>query len=554
MNVGIRHRWFQVLVILSMSVFLPAFGYESESDPVVDAVEQSSPPLPAAFEIRLYTALHKENPAAPGDKRLRNREGTWTPIFTWSGAQPIRQIRAHVDIGLVEGIPAIPRSGTTDAETGIYSTSRLVDGTYWVAVHPFYDSELSKRAARGDASGDHHLGADVHPFPANGNFELEYRPLLLEVEVEDFTIVDVRFAKAPSRSRPPHAVLFWKQIEGSQGKQVLEIDWKPDFVRRIRGGVRPRHFVRGSPVDVVMLHHTAGTSIGSALFAFTNENSRSGAHFLIDLDGHVIRLADDRYQINHGEGARQTRRPAWRNQLGLGINKRAIGIELVHEDQHGLDAATFELPSHYTSAQYAALVDLVRSLIEAHSIPLNNVIGHQDAVAKAACPGRHVDWPYLEAAGVALAPRELSRTQLDAMYGGFFVGRGTERTLGFGYREVERSDGTFAVLNAKGKVVAEGLSEPPIQGLRQSLRSVGYNVDSWIVVDDVKVHPRDPSVFEETLAYALSQFIRHYCTESRLRPDLRMAYRDSPRVWRGLFVDHSLAKLLRGAEVAADGS
>ncbi|MFV8749884.1 hypothetical protein ACNOYE_05000 [Nannocystaceae bacterium ST9] len=274
--------------------------------------------LPAAFEIRLYTALHKENPAAPGDKSLRTQEGTWEPIFTKAGAQPIRQIRANVEIKLVEGIPAAPSGGTSDIKTGIFSTTRLIDGTYSISIRPFYDAELSKGPARGDATADHGRGfhasstkigtndSEGHavpppakPFPANGNFELEYRPLAIEVEVKDFTIVRARFSKPPPPSRPHHAVLFWKNCEDAQGKQVLEVDWKPDFLRRIVGDLRPRHRMRESAIDVVMFHHTAGTNIGSALFTFTAKKITSGAHFLVDLDGHVIRMCDDRYETKH---------------------------------------------------------------------------------------------------------------------------------------------------------------------------------------------------------------------------------------------------------------
>lgn len=310
--------------------------------------------------------------------------------------------------------------------------------------------------------------------------------------------------------------------------------------------------VRDAQIDVIMFHHTAGFSIGSALYTFLAKGKKSGAHFLIDLDGHVIRLADDRYATRHGGGYRDVRTPSWAGTSSPSINKRAIGIEHLHDDKKLEKGDLLDSPP-YTDAQYEASVDLIKGLRAAHGVTAANVIGHQDVTAKSMCPGRRVDWPRLEAAGASLAPAALNAQEQADMFGGFYAGPGgATRRLVLNYKEKE-VDGMFEVYDRKGKLMTSGLSAGPITSLRESVRQVGYCVEEWIVIDGTthRLTARKRSVFEETLGYALSQFIRHYCTGSRIREDLYYCYREIPRVWNKLFVDFELAKLIHGAAKAA---
>lgn len=64
----------------------------------------------------------------------------------------------------------------------------------------------------------------------------------------------------------------------------------------------------------------------------------------------------------------------------------------------------------------------------------------------------------------------------------------------------------------------------------------------------------DPGAFDKSLGFALSQFIRHYCTLSRVRKDLANCYRDSPVVWQRMYCDLDLATLVYGASTAAIAS
>lgn len=506
------------------------------------------------------------------------------------GPRPIHEIEATVKITPAgdESAPDTANSSfsgsvqeaTTDAKTGTRKFQILADGTWEITITPKND-ELSSGPARAEPDTDH--GREIYEknskakdenkkpkksFPANKQYELEFRPLKIHVDVSVGRIENASFPDPPAASRPHHAVLFWRNVGESTTHQVLEVDWKPDFIRRIVGGLKPHHELRNSKekktlqeqIDVIMVHHTGGSSVGGALggsFLQASAKNKRGTHFLIDLDGHVIRLADDRYNIRHGGGGSEIRVPSWKNESN--INDRAIGIEHVHTDSKKLSKDTIQEPDPYTDAQYAASIELIRDLRTVYDVKLPDVIGHQDAVIKAACPGWHFDWPRLEDNGVALVPAQVSAAERDVMFGGFFAGEeGRRRRLPLESKEVEvrsKTDNstTVTIKDKNGQTLARELRGRPIQELREALRQVGYSTEKSIVVDKKKRIFNDEKLefFDFIMGFSLVQFIRHYCTERRLRPDLHLAYRDSPRVPHNLFVDFELAILIRGAANAA---
>jgi N-acetyl-anhydromuramyl-L-alanine amidase AmpD len=523
--------------------------------------------IPNLFEVRVFTELRKEDPREAGFK-FDDPENIWRPF----GSRGLTEINAQVEIKLLHGkVTTVRPGGLTNSKTGIFSTEYLSDGKWQIKLTPLAD-QFSPGPARANPGEDHGRGfyetegriatrdgdnnpvpPPRRPYPVNKRYEVEYRPLDLEIEVKDGEIVRAGFSGPPAASRPHHAVLLWKNLQDTENKQVLEIDWKPDFLRRVVVKLGPRHRVRDTDIDIVMFHHTGGTNIGAALTTFLSSNSdnSSGAHFLIDLDGHVIRLADDLYQLKHGGGGGEIRPPSWRGVSSPSINQRSVGIEHVHTDDD-LNEITLSKSAPYSDAQYKASMNLIASLMTAYSVSAADVIGHQDAVSKSMCPGRMVDWAILEKSKVALAPLPLTVTEQDSMFGGLYAGQvGRARRLLLGQLEKEGIGG-FEVYDGDNLVVG-GLVSGPIAVLREAVRQIGYSVENWIVVKGTK-HELTPSTrpfFDPTLGYALSQLIRHYCTLGRVRADMYFCYREIPRVWDGLFVDFKLATLIRGLEKAA---
>ncbi|GHD04325.1 N-acetylmuramoyl-L-alanine amidase [Zhihengliuella salsuginis] len=174
----------------------------------------------------------------------------------------------------------------------------------------------------------------------------------------------------------------------------------------------------GTTPDVIVVHHTAGTS--DLPPHFVNANGLS-IHYVVTRGdrptatdpGLVIKLADEETRAWHAGAS------SWRGTAGA--NDYAIGIEVVHNTDP------------FREEQYVALIDLLTSIRARYpAIPLRNVVGHNEVGThpngqlgrKLLDPGRTFDWPRLEAAGVAMAPSaEADALPADptTIYGGVFA-------------------------------------------------------------------------------------------------------------------------------------
>ena len=467
----------------------------------------------------------------------------------------------------------------------------LDDGRWVVSATPD-DNELSPGAARAAPGVDHGLGfyekkgkpvgKPQRPFPANGTYEVEYRPVELELTVSGGAIesatMDDESVPLPAPDagpptppeRPPPAVPFWRGIGEGGDRQALHLDWKPDFIRRVKRKLRPFQRERKSvgqldrdTPELVAVHQTTGDSIGSSLHTFLPPGSASGAHFLNDLDGHVVRMADDRYFTQHAGGYNKKRAPNWnlaewdaagtRNKALL-PGDLAVGIENVHKENTVKAEAA---PEHhpFTEAQYASLRDLIKGYRETYpNIRACDVVGHQDLTPKARCPGPHFEWEKIEGEDGALAMTDPVPGENETMFGGFFAGKdGAARVLKEGDEERREDDGSFTVLRGK-ETVAGGLTAGPVSELADALRAIGYGVD-------VKIKTKKPLRYEEgevgrVLLLCLAQFMRRYCSGSRQRLDQYPAYlevdikKNSPRVTLDIQVAQLVVRVQRAANEA----
>ncbi len=578
----------------------------------------ASPPV-RLFEVRAYTQF-----------RLASKDGDRsTSASRWPG--PAVMLAEVV----LERPGSESRRGLTSraqihlgqkayAPRGSLRVQKLDDGTWTLRLTP-QSQELSKGPAGPDPAADHGLGfweeqpggslkakgSPTKDPPTNGQYEVEYRPLEIEVKVAGgkitaATVVDDR----SNTARPLHATLFWKGVPKSADAnvdQILEVDWRPDFVRRVvltqflvnagpkvmaknrKGKVvpSPRTYLGLSPfqrkrqklgkgkdiIEILFIHQTTGNNPGSTLQTFLANNDRaiitkggvkwegknlhSGSHYLVDRDGHVIRMVDDRYLAEHGGGQyKYQTRPADEKQREIApehrdaqweqrgaVNDRGLGIENCHKDE-GADNDPKAAP--YTDEQYKALAELGNAIKSTYNIAAKNVIGHQDATGKARCPGPHMHWEKLEAAGVSLAPKELTPAEKEAMLGGFFGGdHGTKHRLQVG-DAVRKSGETFSVHRGT-KVIAEGLTQSPVKRLHSILEEIGY---SPLPPGDKRWNEDDPKYsqhYEMNAAFCIGQFIRHYCTGTRYYAVQKSAYKHNEAKF---FVDFDLAVVLEGAAKA----
>jgi N-acetylmuramoyl-L-alanine amidase len=226
------------------------------------------------------------------------------------------------------------------------------------------------------------------PSLGNGDFAqapaLMLRPFQVVVDVDEngFTTAPrPRIQLQASPGTPPHALVF----EVSSGTLVL--DWKPDWIKAGNRLAAPN-----KRNDYLVIHRTGSMSVGSAINTFTNSNNTTCIHYLLDVDGHVVKLAHENDQVNHTGPA------FWQGVTQ--INARSIGIEVVHGGN-----------GDFPDAQYTTLLRLVREIRAAHpNITRQNVVGHSDIATESTTnrtlsnrriddPGDTFDWARLENAG-----------------------------------------------------------------------------------------------------------------------------------------------------------
>ena len=135
--------------------------------------------------------------------------------------------------------------------------------------------------------------------------------------------------------------------------------------------------------SLVVLHYTAMKDATAALERLCDPLAEVSAHYLIALDGTVVRLVSEELRAWHA-GAGE-----WGGQED--INSRSIGIELDNTGSHP-----------FSEPQMAALEALLGEIMERWGIPPEGVIGHSDmAPGRKQDPGPHFDWARLARQGLA---------------------------------------------------------------------------------------------------------------------------------------------------------
>lgn len=134
----------------------------------------------------------------------------------------------------------------------------------------------------------------------------------------------------------------------------------------------------------IVLHYTGGATLDRALAALTTRSREVSAHYLIDVDGQILQLVDERARAWHAG------RSKWGSVEDL--NSLSIGIELVNDGA-----------SLFPEAQVTVLIDLLHDLTRRLRIPPANVLGHADiAPRRKRDPGSMFPWSRLAEAGFGL--------------------------------------------------------------------------------------------------------------------------------------------------------
>jgi N-acetylmuramoyl-L-alanine amidase len=146
-----------------------------------------------------------------------------------------------------------------------------------------------------------------------------------------------------------------------------------------RGGVEP---------DLVVLHYTGMATAADAIARLTDPASEVSAHYLVDLDGRVVRLVAEEMRAWHGGAA------AWGGVTD--VNSRSIGIEIVNPG-HELGYPPFP------EAQISALERLLAGISARHAISPERVVSHACvAPERKRDPGEKLDWRRLARRGLSI--------------------------------------------------------------------------------------------------------------------------------------------------------
>jgi len=144
------------------------------------------------------------------------------------------------------------------------------------------------------------------------------------------------------------------------------------------------------PIDMLVLHYTGMATAAEALERMCAPASEVSAHYMIDENGAVTRLVDEKKRAWHAGVA------YWRGETD--INSRSIGIELVNPG-HEFGYRNFPDP------QIEMLTILALDILRRHPIEPRNVVGHSDiAPERKKDPGEFFNWPALARDGIGLWP------------------------------------------------------------------------------------------------------------------------------------------------------
>ena len=136
-----------------------------------------------------------------------------------------------------------------------------------------------------------------------------------------------------------------------------------------------------SSIKLVIIHYTGMQSERESIKRLCSPLSKVSAHYLINQNGKIFKLVEDRHIAWHAGKSR------WKKFNNL--NKNSIGIELVNKGhQYGY--------SSFKKKQISTLLKLCKTLKKKYKIKTKNFLGHSDiAPLRKIDPGEKFPWEFL---------------------------------------------------------------------------------------------------------------------------------------------------------------
>ncbi|MFT4953879.1 MAG: N-acetylmuramoyl-L-alanine amidase [Brevundimonas sp.] len=150
----------------------------------------------------------------------------------------------------------------------------------------------------------------------------------------------------------------------------------------------PNTDARRAPPDMILLHYTGMQTGAEALDRLRDPKARVSAHYVVEEDGRVFRLAPEERRCWHAGVS------WWKGETD--INAASIGIEIVNPGHEWGYRA-------FPEAQIDVVIALIADIRSRWTISDNRILGHSDvAPNRKTDPGELFPWKRLAEAGHGL--------------------------------------------------------------------------------------------------------------------------------------------------------
>ena len=161
--------------------------------------------------------------------------------------------------------------------------------------------------------------------------------------------------------------------------EKMSINYSPNFNTKKRSR---------SKIKYLIYHYTGMKSESAAIKRLTNINSKVSCHYLIKINGEIVKMVPDLYVAWHAGIS------SWKKDVSL--NSNSIGIEISNPG-HGYGYRNFN------NKQILSILSLSKQLKKKYKIKNENILGHSDiAPLRKKDPGEKFPWKLLNKKKIAL--------------------------------------------------------------------------------------------------------------------------------------------------------
>ena len=371
----------------------------------------------------------------------------------------------------------------------------------------------------GDVSPDAVQGPDLPAQPAY-------------VKLIDVTLAKVSAGRGNPPALAPGLVVDWRFDWAKAPRPLRDPAWNA-FTKSKSGTAQQQATLPvNAPLPCHGQHQTHSPYPWSGVIQGFLLGRDTSAHYVVDLDGHVVKLVDEYYVAWHAGDSQ------WNNKNA--VNYFSVGIENIHSDTTppGADDPVKYTPRDFPKEQCDAIVRLSREIVDFYQIAPRRVVGHRDVNVigprllaypntkyrsrktggKPDCPGICFPWSLLEKEKIALAhatsPQPLSFPDEDdsEQVPKEKVEEQTRIMKLFSGAPAALNDPEKPHLPLKSSARTKAQTAEDLKLLRQLLFDIGYSVSK-----QEPAPPRKdlPGKLDEDLIGAVGAFQTHHFSHER---------------------------------------